>query len=311
MKAWMRHLEVILSNEENTQRYVFGNNEHDDLAISVEGHKYLAALADTFTVRISNLTYNEMLRIIEGKYFNVEIKCGYKSANTFTIFRGGVLYISNMLIDKRTNEVVILCANKLVAVYGQARLNLTLQSGINMYSALKYVCRAAGIQNSNISHEFKEHILNETVNVNQSIGSFLDIFTQSNNCVVQGDSSFGNDVSIWNPLKTDNRYFKLNSDNVILSGGYPTLTTEGLRITLLPTMNFMPGDVIELDNSIINIGSTTQSEAFRNKAYFMDRSGQYIIYQIDIQLNNRESEFSYQILCKSKSRMIQAFGGDK
>ena len=114
MKAWMRILEVTLTSRKMKRQMVFGSNWRngkDDLNIDIVGNKYMSALKDSCTIKLSNLTYSELIQIISGEFYDVTVKCGYRDANVQTIFDGGVLYISISLDDKKTNTVVILCAS--------------------------------------------------------------------------------------------------------------------------------------------------------------------------------------------------------
>ena len=38
----------------------------------------MSALKDVCTIKISNLTYSEITQIITGKFFDIEVWCGYK-----------------------------------------------------------------------------------------------------------------------------------------------------------------------------------------------------------------------------------------
>lgn len=309
IKAWMRDIEVILTSSKLKQRMIFSTSSNVSLNIKISGYKYLSALKDNFTVKITNLTYKEILTLISGQFYDIEIKCGYKSTSTFTIFKGAVIYISNILTDRKSNEVIILCGNKITAAYGQARMNMTLQSGINMYSAINFICKRAGVQNAYIDEDFKYRIIREVTSANQTVGSFMDLFSSNNCFLVQGDSSYGSNISVWDPYRKDTRKIVLDSSKIILTSGYPTLTSEGLRISLLPTFNFMPGDTIVIDNSILNIGVDSMNDISENRGYFMDESGQYIIYEIEMQLENRGSAYSMNMLCKSKNLMNRIVGG--
>ena len=178
--AWMRKLVITLSSDKLNNKLVFGSNKNETLSIECVGSKYLSALKDTFTIKIKNLTYSEILQIISGEYYNVKIECGYENSSLNTIFDGGVLYVSNALDDTKTNTVIILCASKLVARYGQSRMNLSLTSGINLYAALQYICQRAGIKNAQIANEFKTKVLTDIETVNDTVSSYLENFCRSN-----------------------------------------------------------------------------------------------------------------------------------
>ena len=161
MKLWMRELTVIFSN--GKKKIIYGDNNKEnrpDLSLDIKINKYLGSVKDNATIRISNLTYYEIVTLIEGKFTDVEIKAGYKEIGSHTVFKGGVIYISNSLGDRKTNTAIILCASNLVAKYQQKNLNLSIHSGVNIYSAIKTICKHAGIRNTNISTQFKKEFSN-------------------------------------------------------------------------------------------------------------------------------------------------------
>lgn len=310
--AWMRQLEITFTSYKNKQKLTFGNNWKNggiDLNIEVSGTKYLSTLRDKFTIRITNLTYKEITELINGQFYQVEIKCGYRTSGLFTVFKGGVLYISNELGDRKSNDVVILCASEMVSRYGQARMNLSLKSGVNMYSALDYIKKRAGINNAYIDEDFKHRILRESEVANTNITSWLDMISQSNNWITNADYSEGASFSIWNPYRKDMRRIKLTTDNIILTGGYPRLDSSGLEISLMPTFNFMPGDTINIDNSIIDIGTSSENEALKNVGQFLDKDGNYVITEISVNLQNRGSSFSFKCRGRAKSLWNNILGG--
>ena len=175
IKAWLRVLRITLTmssaaDNGKLKQIVIGANEERgitksgisingasysyqsaDLAISVSGDKYMSPIKDNVTIKISNLTYAQIVQIIAGQYYNLKVECGYRSGATYTIFDGGVMYISNLRESVETNTVTILGASKLIAKWGQKRLNLSFNSGVNMYSAIKFICRVGGIPNYTIS----------------------------------------------------------------------------------------------------------------------------------------------------------------
>lgn len=305
-KAWMRELEVILTSEKIKKQKIFGSNWKkggNDLTISVSGTKRLSSMADKFTIQIENLTYNQILELIDGEYYDVEIKCGYRNKDktgAFTIFKGGVSYISNVLGDRKSNTVYIFCANKLVAKYGQSRINLTLNSGINMFSALDFISRIAGIKEFNIDESLKNRVNRDTTTISTNFANFIDNFTNNNNLMINGDASYNSDYSVWTP-RSDRKTIVLKDSTFILTGGYPTLNSEGVHIALIPTYNFMPGDVIKVDNSILDIGITSESGISENVGYYLDNENKYVITNIEYDLENRGSNFSIFLLAKSYS----------
>lgn len=310
MKAWMRILKVTLTSRKLKRQIVFGVNEdRPNLNISVSGHKYMSALKDDCTIRISNLTYNEILRIIDGEFYDVTVEAGYESSGSRVFFDGGVIYISNSLDDERTNTVIILCGSKLVARYGQARINLTLNSGINIYSAVKYICKTNGISTANISQQLKKSFLNSSSTVNKSASSWLDTLCRDDSkYIINSDNSTGAVLSIFDCEKSNQRVIDLTSNLSSLVGGYPQLTNDGLSFSLMPTFNFMCGDVVKMDNSIISLPTNSQKDIEKNYGYFLDKDGLYMIYEIGYDFNNRGADFSLNILAKKRS-LISDFMG--
>lgn len=312
MKVWMRVIKIVLTSKSLKKKFVFGENYlhgNDDLTIDVTGTKYMSSLKDVCTIRIKNLTYNEITQIIMGQFYDVEIWAGYQNTGVNKIFDGGVLYISNKLDDKKTSTCIILCASHLVAKYGQSRINLTLNSGINMYSAINFICKRAGIPNSNVSTQFKKKFLTEILTVDDTAASWIDKLCSSNNTYIDNsDSITGATLSIFDAAKSNARVIKLNSNNIMLTGGYPRLTSDGLDVTLLPTFNFMCGDVIKIDNSILDVSVSTSSEVSKNYGAYFNQKGQYMVYQMQYTLQNRGQSFELNLKCKNRDRISSYVG---
>lgn len=310
MRVWKRELQVILSSATLKKSVVFGNHDDVNLDIQISGCKYLSALKDNFSIRISNLTYTEIVYLIKGEFYDVEIKAGYKEGSGLhTIYKGGVLYISNELGDKKTNTVIILCASKLVAQYGQSRMNLTINSGINMYSAIKFFCKRAGITDPNIPQELSHKFIQESSSVNGTIGSVLESLCNSKGITLNSDASNGGAVTLWDAATTDKRVIKVKKDTLIFTGSYPRINSEGVQITVMPTFNFMPGDVIVIDNAFLDISAGTKEEVFKNNQVYLDTDGQYMVFEVAYELQNRGSDFQVKLLCKSRNLVRNIVGG--
>ena len=311
----MRYLEVVLKSTLLKKQYSIKTNydknkiQNDSLDINIKGSKYLSSLKDNVTISIKNLTYKEILNIIDGQYYDVEIKCGYRDSNIFTIFKGSVLYVSNRYDSVKSNTVIILATSNMIAKFGQSKLNLNLNSGINMYNAIEFICRRAGINNSYIDDDFKNKILREVTECSGDIGSWLDKFTSSNNLVVSSDSSNTLDMSIFNPVRKDSRLIKLNRDTICVEEGYPTISSNGVSFTCLPSFNFTPGDTIQIDNSLIDMSVSSKNEVYENKSFYLDSNGRYVIFQIDFILQNRGTSFNVNIQARSKSMMNNMIEG--
>lgn len=311
MKAWMRVLTVSLSN--GKKKFVYGENyqqDKHDYYISVTGFKYMSALKDVCTIQISNLTYSEIVQMINGKFYKVEVKAGYQSSGSTTIFKGEVLYISNSLGDNKTHTATILCASSLVARFGQSRLNLSLNSGVNMYSAIRFLCRRAGIKDTNISTQYKKLFNKNIDQVNGTAASWIENLANNNQSyIVNSDEINGSFINMYDANRSNMRVITLRSDNIILTAGFPRLTKDGLIITMMPTFSFMCGDVIKIDSSLIDISVASQSEVKENRGYYLDEDGLYTIYQINYNLQNRGSNFSIELTCKSRSLVSNLLQG--
>lgn len=311
----MRVLTVNLTSTKLKKQFIFGGNyakKENDLAIEVEVKKYMSSLKDEAVVKISNLTQSEITQIIMGEFYDVDIYCGYRNGNIQKIFSGGVFYISNTLNENKTNTCIIICTSKLVAKYGQNRINLTLNSGINLYSAVKFICKRAGIPNANVSEQLKKDFIQEILSVNDTASSWLDKLCKQNNSLIQNaDSILDQTFSIFDAAKSNNRCIKLLPDNIIVTGGFPRLTNDGLDITILPTFSFMCGDTIQIDNSIIDVSASSKSEVSKNYGVQFSQYGQYMIFEMKYHLQNRGSAFTLKMLCKNRDKISAYVGGVK
>lgn len=299
--SWMRQLEVSLTSVKTKRKMTFGKGE-DYLAIDVQLYKYMSPLADNCVIKIMNLTYGEVVRIIQDEFYQVEIKCGYREGlgkGMRTVFKGGVIFISNDLNDNKTNIVNILCASDLVARFAQRRINLSLNSGINLYSALKFICDRAGIPNTNIDVSLKNRFLTEVISINDSPANWVQkVIEQMPEMVSNSDSTSNAILNVYDGSK-QRSVIPLTNNMVNLSGGFPRLTSDGLSLTLMPTMNFICGDIIKIDNSIINISAGSTREANSNYGAYLDADGCYTIYSATYALQNRGNKFDVELLCKS------------
>lgn len=306
----MRRLEVHLTSSKQKRKFVFGGHDTTNLNIRVRGYKYMSTLKDSCTIEIDNLTYAEVIAIISGEYYDVDIKCGYKDSGLKSIFVGGILYISNYQNSDRSNTIIILCASNLVAKYGQSRLNLSLNSGINMFSAINFVCKRAGIRNTNISSQFKKKFLQEVMTCDDTVANWLHKLTDAEQSYITNSDSITNStMSIFDANNSVQRIIRLKNDYINLSGGYPQLDQNGLRFAVLPTLSLMCGDIVILDNSLINLPVRNKEQAMKNYGYYLDDGGQYMILEQEFSLQNRGSDFSVNLLCKSRSLISNFTGG--
>lgn len=308
--VWERVLIVKFKSALNKTVMEFGNNlDNRNLIIEISGHKYLSSLKDEFVIDIFNLTYSEVAKLLLYKYDQVEVFAGYKSSGVHKIFDGKILYISNERESRETSIVHIICVSKLLGLYN-SKLNLTMNSGINMYAALDFICKRAGIPNSNISEEFKRQFLTSITNVKGSLASYLDTFTTNATTYgVQSDSSNGSIVSIWDLKRSDARLINIKLESGMIIKGYPTLTTDGIRFSSLPVFNYMPGDTLLLDNRLIDMSITNVEQATESQlGLYLDANNKYVIYELTYNLTNGGGAFDVKILSKSKSLLLNVIG---
>lgn len=313
MEAWMRSLRVELSSDVDKRKFVFGNNwekDASDLAISVTVNKYMSTLKDEATIKISNLDYDTIIRLIDGKYYNVQVYCGYRNANVTKIFDGGVYYISNKLNSLKTHTCIILCTSKMIAKFGQTKMNLTLNSGINMYSALRFMCKRAGINDANISTQLKRYKLTNYSSVNTTLSQYLENLTKTNTSYITNtDSTNGSTVMMFDANRSNSRVIRLKKESILLNRGYPRLTNEGLTVTLIPTFDFQCGDTVQIDSAILDISSSDRTSANENYANYFNKKGLYMITEIEYELENRGDTFQVGLQCYNRERISNYLGG--
>lgn len=310
-KAWMRVLRITLTtkgpgqNGKNKQLVIEEDANGIGLAVSVSGNKYMSTLKDSCTVKISNLTYAEIIQIITGQFYNIKIECGYKTNAIQTIFEGGVMYISNLRESVDTNTVTILCASHLVATYGQRRINLSFNSGVNLYSAINFICKVGGVPNPNISTQFKKQFLDDINNAsNQTAAEWINDQTTKKGTYISSSDCIGNSfMTLFDASKSNARVIKINNDTLLLTNGFPRMTADGLVFSVMPTFAFQCGDTIVVDNALIQINVTSQSEATKNLGGLLDENGQYMIYEIHYELQNRGQNFYIEIYAKTRSKI--------
>lgn len=301
---WIRVLKIRLSSKKTGKMTEIGGTGSSHLSITCKVNKYLCATKDSAEVRISNLTYGEIATLVTGQFYDVEIQAGYQNKGVQTIFKGGVLYISNALGDRKTNEVIILCASNLVAKFGQSKLSISLNSGINLYSAIDFIMRRAGIPSANINKSLKKEIaLQYSYNMNRATAqNYLEYLQDTYEDIeISTDSCADSVITVASSTFDGSQFIKLNNRDINLAGGYPRLTNTGLNVTVVPTFNFMPGQILKVDNSLIDISVSSQSEMQKSYGNYLDKDGMYKIFEMEYDLANRASQFSLNLICKSKT----------
>lgn len=322
IRTWIRVLYVRFYNEANTMSLTIGKSVDDSQKpmISVSGNKYLSPVKDNFTVKIYNLTYKQLIDIMEKKLFRIQIFCGYLDNQPFDsfdgkkIFDGGVINIVNDKKDWKDNVATFVCASRFVAKAQEWRCNVSFQSGINLYSAIKYIGKRAGMTNMNIDDSFKYKFLSEASTAESSPASYLEKISESNNSYFMNtDYSNGSEVNIFDSSRKTNRQIIIDPNKGMIIGDAPELTSNGLTWTSLPVTNYLPGDLAKIDNALINVSSGQDSysgaTSAPNAVYF-DNQGLYYIFDLSYNLNNTSGDFLVKIHCKSKSLFKSLTGRD-
>lgn len=319
MKTWMRLLYVRLYNEDTNREIVIGKTLDDSKKpyITISGHKELSPLKDNFTIKIKNLSYKQMLDIMNEQLFSVSIYAGYlgeQNYNNFTakcIFSGGIINIVNEKTDYKENTTTFVCASKALAKNQQFRLNVSFNSGINMYSAIQYISRMAGYKLMNIDEDYKKTFYNQLETASGSAVNYLDQLSNThNNFYITTDSS--NDNSYLNAislLNQDREPLNIDPSKARIIGGYPQITSSGVQWTSLPVYNYTPGLLVKMNNALINTSSglTNASGTINNapNTTYLSKKGLYYIFTLDYNLDNKNGTFQITILAKSKDLFTQ------
>lgn len=318
--SWLRVIEVRLYSRLTPDKIVYGNYQNPDndyLNISIDGTKKLSSNQNTCTIKITNLTYEDILKITMGEFYGVEVWIGYRMGDVFKWFDGEVAYVSQKLNNHRDNEVTIFCASRLVAQFTQNRMKIALNSGINLFSAFKYISDRSdmGALPFNKS-DLKNKFLDNAISAMDSPKALLDLIADQANLDIAADTSDGTIVDITS--LSDKRQIKIDANTISFLNGNPTLNSAGLDIYLLPTFDFRVGDIIIIDHSIVNVGVNTLTDAQKNfNTNFFDTTlvgtgeqnrglGMYIIKNIDFNFQNRGNNFSIHI----NGRAVSLLYGD-
>lgn len=306
---WIRILLVKFTSRKTQKVITFGETEDengnsvDPLTIRITGHKYMSALSDSFTIEIENLTWAEIIELVRKEYLDVEIIAGYKNTGVRTIFKGGVLYFSNDLGDRKTTKLIAICGSEIASRFSSSYINLSLKSGINMYSAIKFICDRGGVPNSNISKSLKNRQLQSIFAQNSGVATWSDYFAKSQkSLIVNTDGSSGSQINVFDIALDGPRYtFPISADNMTLIGDYPKLTSAGVSFDTLPTIGIRPGDAVRLDNSLINLARSSIDSGDYALGYYLDEDMTYLVFELNYNLCNRDGEFSIGVQAMSRN----------
>ena len=70
----------------------------------------------------------------------------------------------------------------------------------------------------------------------------------------------------------------------------------------------MCGDIIKIDNSVIQAPISSQKALTSPSTFFIDEDGEYIIFEIDYSFENRGENFTMDILAKSRNKFRKIRG---
>lgn len=317
-KCWMRSLKIELISIINNQKIVLGDpattsqsrkyaygipqpTNDDALTIKVQGSKYAAGNKDKGVVSIYNLTYETINKIILGQFYKINIYCGYKSlGEPMPIFSGSVAYVSKKIYSNHDTECYLIYASDLVARYSQNRMNLTLNSSINLFASINYMLNHQGVYGYHIDENLKNAFVKEVTSLYNTTSTILDSSTlsQEGNYIISTDGTDGSVVDV-TTIK-GKRVIEVNSETIPIGSGNPTVSSEGLTIELLPVCNFKVGDILHIDNSLIDVSITNAESVFSTfNTNYMDTNGFYMIIEMNYTLENRGDTFKYHIKARA------------
>ena len=260
--------------------------------------------------------------LIAGEFYHIEIWAGYKSLGSLQcFFKGYVSYISDKIAERRDHECYILFASRMVAQYSQKRMNFSLNSGINLYAAYRYICMKQGIGTTTLPESLKNYFLQEVETQYDSPASLIESLTANqNNLYIDTDSS-SDGAGVFNVHDISNaRVFKIDPSNIIFAKGNPTINKDGLSISLMPTVAYHPGDIIMIPNYYID-ASIPDAEAVKstfttqyidygntNKENIGSSYGNYMIIECEYLFQNRGPSFEINIKARGLNIIKQITG---
>lgn len=313
-RIWIRLLYIRLAPWESSEWHEYGHTTDDSKKpkIEISGGKYLSCLKDNFTIKIYNLPMPEILKIMIGQWFHVQIYAGYlglqnrESADGKLLFDGGVISISNQKNEYKDNVLSLVCGSRFMARAMKWRCNVNFSSGVNMYTAIRYIGSKAGLTNISVSDSFKGEFYTQIQSAKSTAGNFYDTLASGNDSFFDNaDSTDGAQISFFNALRYENRQvLEVDMNKGMMIGGTPQVTSNGVTWDSLPVYNYKCGDLVHLDNSYINAGGNDSYSSVTSSvpnAFYMDTEGLYYIYELTYNLSNTTGNFDIHILAKAKS----------
>lgn len=276
--------------------------------IRVSGTKYLALTKDKGVIEINNLEYDTVALIMNAQLFKIEIKIGYGSLNNlFTIAKGEVSYISQKIHSHHDTTTYITYASEFVAAWSQSRINFSVNSGINLYSLINYLFIENGGTEvkTDLDVALKYNTLQNVYNEWDNSANIIDkaLATQGTTYQLSSDSSLSGNVISCTSLG-EKRVINLQESQIMIMNGNPTVTSQGLKIKLIPSFNFVPGDILIIDNAMIDVsGGMNNPDSVTNtfNVNYMDTNGQYMIQEINYVFENRGSNFYLDVTARAVS----------
>lgn len=314
--AWMRRIKIVFTSKEkvdiNNGRYsgaqvsIGDDDKTRNFSIRVYGNKNIALTKDNGTIEIANVDYDTIAKIMAWKLFRVEIWVGYENNDSLMrMIKGEVSYIAQKIHSRHDNVLYITYASELVAAWSQSRINFSVRSGVNIYSMITNLFMQQGTERVNVTPALKELIAKETFAARDTSPSIIEnaLSNSSMGLYIDADSSLTDKVVNVTTLG-EKRVIPISPNMINIGHGNPTVTSQGLDITLFPVINLVPGDIIKIDNSIVDLSTgmtTTQGAQQTFNSNFMDANGCYMIRQIDYMFENRGNNFYFKCRAISPS----------
>lgn len=286
-----------------------GNN----FSISIRGSKYIALTKDKGTVSVWNLEPDTIALIMAAKLYRIEIKVGYKSCDSLiTIAKGEVSYISQKIHSKHDVETYISFASEWVAAWSQSRINFQANSGVNIYAMLEYMMYNKSGVYAKISPSLKKKVLSEVLAANGTRSTIIEqaLETQGTAYQLVTDGSLDSNVISVTDL-SEKRVIKIDPNMIMIQGGNPTISSEGLAMKLFPVMNLIPGDILQIDNGILDMStgvSSADTVASSFPTSYVDDNGCYMIQEIHYVFQNRGKDFYLDCKALALNRFKQITG---
>lgn len=285
-------------------------NSGYNYTIRVTGQKQLGTgIADGGTITVTNMEPDVLALIIAAKLYKVEIKFGYKSSGSLITFaKGEIAFITQKPFARHDTYTYITYAPESIAKMKQGTIGFFANSGVNMWSILNYLTDNTKCA---ISPNLTRLALNQAQYFSGTASNIIEQLCKNANTIVSSDSSIGNVLTISNI--DEKRVIDVNPASVIIKNGNPTLTSAGLQIGFYPLFNFVPGDILHIDNGLIDISqglmdfNSVINASDLNSAY-IDVNGEYMIQKISYTFENKGEAAEINCLCRAVSALQNLSG---